>query len=166
MLRKKIENGTKAIAEVPNTIIGKGIIIEASRLTGKESLRIDGTLYGDIDIEGSLILGESALIEGNVHANYIIIAGTLRGDISCESVLHLASTANVFGNIKTKTIIVDEGGKLDGRYQVGEESTSVPPLLTQISEGDAKNKSTRSYLDKSIEIIDLNESKSGSKSNE
>ena len=114
--------GKKTVApqvEVPGTVIGQGITLESALLTGQESVRIDGMFLGDVDLDGSLILGETGSIEGRVHAKYIIVAGTVRGNIECDTVLHISPTARVYGDIKTNSIIVDEGGQLNGRYQVG-----------------------------------------------
>jgi len=142
--------------DVPGTVIGKGITLEAALLTGKESVRIDGVFLGDVDLEGSLILGETGSIEGSIHAKYIIVAGTVNGSIECDTTLHVSPTARVNGGIKTNTIIVDEGGKLNGRYQVGEipamiNGESQPLLPTPESEAASGEKS---YLAKSLEIVD------------
>ncbi|MCL1988836.1 MAG: polymer-forming cytoskeletal protein [Firmicutes bacterium] len=148
--------GKKAVipqVEVPGTVIGKGITLEAAVLTGKESVRIDGVFLGDVNLDGSLILGETGSIEGTVKAKYIILAGLVRGNIDCDGTLHVSSTARINGDIKTNSIIVDEGGQLNGRYQVGElpmvSADKQPLLSTSSSKGDDK-----SYLDKSLEIID------------
>ena len=95
--------GKKTVApqvDVPNTVIGKGITLESALLTGKESVRIDGVFYGDVDLDGSLILGETGTIEGNVHAKYIIAAGLVKGNVECDTVLHVSPTARIYGDIK------------------------------------------------------------------
>ena len=118
--------GKKNVApqvEMPNTVIGKGISLESALLTGKESVRIDGVYLGDVDLDGSLILGDTGVIEGFVRAKYVIIAGQMRGNIECSATVHISSTARVTGDIKSQSIIVDEGGQLNGRYQVGEVPT-------------------------------------------
>ena len=142
--------------DVPDTVIGRGITLEAALLTGKESVRVDGVFLGDVNLGGSLILGETGTIEGNVRGKYVIVAGHVKGNIECEGILHISSTARVYGDIKAASIIVDEGGQLSGRYQVGEASTMIgmdkQPLLT---EGvDSSQSSEKSYLDKSLEIVD------------
>lgn len=151
--------GKKTVApqvEVPGTVIGKGITLETALLTGKESVRIDGILLGDVDLDGSLILGETGCIEGKVHAKYIIIAGLVRGNIECDTVLHVSPTARVNGDIRANSIIVDEGGQLNGRYQVGESPAMIgaenQPLLPNSSE--TRSTGEKSYLDKSLEIVD------------
>jgi cytoskeletal protein CcmA (bactofilin family) len=142
--------------DMPVTVIGKGINIEAAKLTGNESVRIDGHFIGEVDLNSSLILGETGVIEGNTHAKYIVVGGTVRGDVSCDTVLHISPTAKVDGDIRTNSIIVEEGGQLNGRYQVGETPSlakpEVQPLLTS-DRTDRPNRD-RSYLEKSLEIVD------------
>ncbi|MCL2420772.1 MAG: polymer-forming cytoskeletal protein [Defluviitaleaceae bacterium] len=171
-----------APVELPNTIIGNGTTLEAALLTGKESIRIDGTFYGNVDLEGNLILGDTGVIEGNVHAKYIIAAGQIKGNVECDTVLHVASTALINGDIRARSIIVDDGGQLNGSYQVGEVKTlsssdeEVPPLLPDPTpelkieaapkpetkpETDYLNRpyfdksyTNKSYLERSFEIVD------------
>ena len=147
---------SKMRVDVPNTIIGLGITVEAVRLSGKESVRIDGNFFGDIDLDGSLILGESGVIEGRTRASYIVVAGTVRGDIVCDSILHIASTAVINGDITANKIIVDEGGQFNGRSQVGEgqilERLQSQPMFAEI-ETSEKRLESRSYLDRATEII-------------
>jgi cytoskeletal protein CcmA (bactofilin family) len=127
-------------------------------LAGSESVRIDGTFLGDVELDGSLILGETGTIEGKVRGKYIIVAGQIRGNIECEGVLHISSSARVNGDITAASIIVDEGGQLNGRHQVGEVPTMISaesqPLLTDTAPEETPRKSEKSYLDKSIEIVD------------
>jgi len=151
--------GKKTVApqvEVPATVIGKGITLEAALLTGKESVRIDGVFIGDVKLDGSLILGETGSIEGTVNAKYIILAGLVRGNIECDGILHVSSTARVNGDIRTNAIIVDEGGQLNGRYNVGDSpdmiSTENQPLLPNSLPEDKLEE--KSYLAKSLEIVD------------
>ena len=107
--------------DTPSTVIGKGVYLEAVRMSGQESVRIDGIYKGAIDIDGSLVLGDSGSITGDVSANYFLVAGEVNGNITCETQLHFASTARVFGDIKATSLVVDEGSQVTGRYSVGTE---------------------------------------------
>jgi cytoskeletal protein CcmA (bactofilin family) len=106
--------------DVPNTIVGKGIVLEAARMSGNESIRIDGDYHGEIDIDASLVLGDTSVVTGDIRARYIVVAGQVNGNITCDTVLHFASTAQVYGNINTQSLIMDEGSQVRGRYMVGE----------------------------------------------
>ena len=114
----------KKVAEqalnAPNTVIGEGMSIEAIRMSGQESVRIDGTYKGNLELDGSLVLGDSGVIVGNVEASYFLVAGEITGNIKCHTQLHFASTAKVIGDIEAQSLIVDEGSQVTGRYRVGE----------------------------------------------
>ncbi|MDR1663820.1 MAG: polymer-forming cytoskeletal protein [Clostridiales bacterium] len=109
--------------DAPSTVISRGIQLEAASMTGGESVRIDGVFRGNIDIDGSLVLGDSGTVIGDITANMIVVAGRVSGNIRCGSMLHFASTAKVSGDIETQSLIVDEGSQISGRYTVGE----IPP---------------------------------------
>ena len=150
MFRKDKKKAAAPQVELPNTIIGDGITLESALLTGKESIRIDGTFYGNIDLDGSLILGDTSVVEGSIHAKYIIAAGKIVGNIDCDTTLHVSHTAQINGDIKANSLIVDEGGQLNGGYRVGETpalSAETQPLLPDANED-------KSYLEKSFEISD------------
>ncbi|MCL2528381.1 MAG: polymer-forming cytoskeletal protein [Defluviitaleaceae bacterium] len=104
----------------PNTVIGEGMYLEAARMTGQESVRIDGVYKGAIEIDGSLVLGDSGSVTGDVQANYFLVAGEMMGNIECHTQLHFASTAKVTGDVYAQSLIVDEGSQVTGRYRVGE----------------------------------------------
>ena len=101
------------------TVIGKGFTIHAARFTcsDTESMQIDGTIVGDVDIDGVLTLSDSGRIDGDVTCGSTRIAGRVSGDIHCRHTLHLASTADVTGDITTTTLIVDDGAVFIGRCQ-------------------------------------------------
>jgi len=108
----------------PSTVIGKGIYLEAIRMSGQESIRVDGMYKGAIETEGSLVLGDSGSIIGDVSANYFLVAGEMTGNIKCATQLHLASSAKVSGNIQAASLIVDEGCQVSGSYSIGAEKLS------------------------------------------
>ena len=101
------------------TIIGKGFTIQAARFTcdESESMRIDGTVLGDIDVDGVLNVSESGQVDGNISAGFVRVAGRVNGNVYCRNALHLTATADVVGDVRTATFIVDDGAVLLGRCQ-------------------------------------------------
>jgi len=118
MFFKKTGSVTTAELDAPGTVIGKDIYLEAVRLTGQESIRIDGTFKGEIDLDGSLVLGDTGNIYGDVIANYFLVAGEVDGNITCSTQLHIAATAKVIGDIQTPSLVMDEGCQVFGRCNV------------------------------------------------
>ena len=101
------------------TVIGRGFTIHAAHFTcsDDESMRIDGTVIGNIEIDGVLNLSETGRIDGNVSCGSTRIAGRVKGGINCRNALHLASTADITGDIYTTTLIIDDGAIFTGRCQ-------------------------------------------------
>ncbi|MCL2215486.1 MAG: polymer-forming cytoskeletal protein [Defluviitaleaceae bacterium] len=120
----KKSNAPTASLDAPNTVIGKGMYLEAARLSGNESVRIDGIYKGQIDIDGSLVLGDSGSVAGDVRANYFLVAGEVTGNINCSSQLHFASTAKIFGDVQASSLIVDEGAQVSGKYAIGAQKVA------------------------------------------
>ena len=113
------------------TVIGKGFTIHAARFTcaESESMRIDGTVVGNVDIDGVLNLSDSGRVDGDITCGSTRIAGKVLGNISCRHALHLASTADVTGDISTTTLIVDDGAVFLGRCQTNMTAIAEVPGL-------------------------------------
>ena len=105
----------KEYTKPANTFIDKGITLRAKRLSGSESVRIDGLLVGDVDLDGYLQVGDTGRIEGSVQASYALIAGEVLGNILCRATVHLSATAKVHGDITTGRIVIDEGAVFYGQ---------------------------------------------------
>jgi len=122
----------KKVAEqalnAPNTVIGEGMSIEAIRMTGAESVRIDGTYKGNLELDGSLVLGDNGVIHGDVEASYFLVAGEITGNIKCNTQLHYASTAKITGNVEAQSLIVDEGSQVTGTYRIGTPRANPPAI--------------------------------------
>jgi len=54
------------------------------RISGEGALRIEGTVRGDVAVNGPAEVAEGASIEGNVSAESLEIGGTLLGDVSSQ----------------------------------------------------------------------------------
>jgi len=121
----------KGKEEKTSTIIGKNTELKGT-LKDKESVRIDGKFEGEIEIEGSLLIGEEAIIRANIKAKSVGIAGRVFGDINCEEKVELLSTGSLEGKVRASDLTIAEGGFFNGECkmnpQVGagvEENISV-----------------------------------------
>jgi len=103
------------------TVISKGFTIQDAYFTcgDSESMRIEGTVIGDIDIDGVIIIGDSGYVDGNVRASSVRIAGRVYGNVQCRHALHLTSTADIVGDINAPSLIIDNGAVLVGYCQAG-----------------------------------------------
>lgn len=102
-----------------STLIGKG-----SELIGdfsvKGSARIDGKITGNVNVSGTLLVGATGSINGNVSANAIVVGGEVLGDITAPEKTELTATARVLGDVATKVIVIDENAVFQGRCDMNQ----------------------------------------------
>ncbi|MGJ8661544.1 MAG: bactofilin family protein, partial [Bacteroidota bacterium] len=87
--------------------------VEGTKLIGEllteSSIRIDGEIQGNVNCAGKVLIGESALIKGNLICNEAEIEGTVEGDLKIDTLLVLREKARISGNINTAKIEVHQG---------------------------------------------------------
>ncbi|MCL2375521.1 MAG: polymer-forming cytoskeletal protein [Firmicutes bacterium] len=95
------------------TLIAADIVIKGN-LSTEKSLRIDGKLIGGIDKALGVIVGESAVIEGNITADAVLVGGTIKGNITAADGIEILPNAKVIGDIKTNILSIGEGAVFEG----------------------------------------------------
>jgi cytoskeletal protein CcmA (bactofilin family) len=81
--------------------------------------RIDGEVSGNIELEGKLVVGEQAVIDGDVQCSQATVSGTIKGKITVSELLLLQSTAKVEGDIVTARLAVEPGAEFTGSCSMG-----------------------------------------------
>lgn len=82
------------------------------------SLRVDGTLEGAVDNARHVIVGDGGKIVGDVAAEIVVCGGDIEGNV-CADMLEVLGKASIKGDIRAKKMIVEEGGRIDGRCTIG-----------------------------------------------
>jgi cytoskeletal protein CcmA (bactofilin family) len=100
------------------TFFGPNVTVEGT-VSGSESVLIEGSVRGKINLTGDLRVGTKARIEATVHAKNVTVEGKVTGDISADERVELVTTATVEGNIKAPKIVVAEGAKFRGSVDMG-----------------------------------------------
>ena len=100
------------------TFIAPNILIEGT-ISGSEPVVVEGTIRGNVNLSGDLLLGTKARVEATLHARNVIIEGKLTGDVSADEKVELVATATVDGNIRAPKIVVAEGAKFRGNVDMG-----------------------------------------------
>ncbi len=121
MFSKKKKNAVAAdirtTSRTIETIIGEGVVIEGT-IHGEATIRVDGTVKGNTDIKGCLIIGETGVVTGDVITDRILIAGNMTGNIDATERVELVSGGNLVGDIVTKSLIVADGAMFDGNCRM------------------------------------------------
>ena len=93
------------------TIIGEDTVITGT-IRAEGAVRIDGRVEGDICTEGLLIVGEGAIVVGNVYAGTVVSRGLIVGDIVASEEVQLLDSASLNGTVRTPVFLADDGALL------------------------------------------------------
>jgi cytoskeletal protein CcmA (bactofilin family) len=93
------------------SIISADLVVTGT-LKSSGDVQIDGRIEGDV-YAANLVIGEKAVIHGDVAAEEIQVRGRVEGSIRARKVL-LASTCHVQGNILHEAFAVETGAYFDG----------------------------------------------------
>jgi cytoskeletal protein CcmA (bactofilin family) len=117
-----------------NAFLGKDTEFEG-KLSFNGAVRIDGRLKGEIFTEGTLIVGESAVIASNINVSHIIVSGEIRGNIEASDRIEVHAPGKVFGNIQAPTVIIDEGVVFEGNCRMHPTKGTDEKKVAVIREG-------------------------------
>lgn len=87
----------------------------SGKLFCRGSTRIGGTIEGEVQSEGLLIVEEGAKINANVKADEVVIQGVVEGRLEAGSRVELCASSVFIGDIVTPCLVVKEGAQFDGR---------------------------------------------------
>ncbi|MGZ5784920.1 MAG: bactofilin family protein [Ramlibacter sp.] len=114
----------------------KSLIAQGSRIDGNlsfiDGLRVDGEVVGDIRANAEqssiLVISEAAVVQGEIHADHVIVNGTVRGPIYAKDLLELQPKARIEGDVYYKAIEMHLGAVIAGQLRPL-EALEEKPLL-------------------------------------
>lgn len=87
------------------------------------TMRIDGKVDGEIISNHTLIIGETAEIDGAVKVMTVVCGGQVTGEIESGDSLHLVKPSKVKARIQTKSLLVEEGVIFNGQCEMPESGS-------------------------------------------
>jgi cytoskeletal protein CcmA (bactofilin family) len=91
------------------------------------TLRIDGNFLGNATASW-IVVGEEAVIKGDLKASGIFIGGRIDGNVNADDVVEIKPTGYFFGDICSKRLVIAEGGIFVGRSIRHEDETRLIDL--------------------------------------
>lgn len=113
---------TEGSLEIRGSIVGNVEALGKLNVTGaiqgnsqaSEIYAEGAKITGDLRSEGSIKVGQSTVIIGNVFASSAVIAGAIKGDIDVQGPVVLDASAIVMGDIKSKSVQINNGAVIEG----------------------------------------------------
>ena len=109
----------KSSVDSVDTLIGVNTVLQGD-LEFSGGLRVDGQVTGNIKSldgnSGTLVLSESAVIEGNIVVPHVVVNGHVNGNIVANERLELQTKAVIKGDVRYKAVEMALGASVNGAF--------------------------------------------------
>lgn len=109
----------------------RGVIFEG-KLEASGTLRIDSTAKGTLVSHETLILGEHAVIEGQIFGQRVLIEGRFTGTIQARGPVEIRSNAIVSANIDTPCLVLEPGSVFEGECRIPNGNEETRPITIAV----------------------------------
>jgi cytoskeletal protein CcmA (bactofilin family) len=81
-------------------------------------LTFEGKLEGEINSDGTLLVGDSAVINGNINVNSAVLRGKINGNVVAKEKIEIKTKTELFGDIRSSKLSIEEGVTFVGKTEV------------------------------------------------
>jgi cytoskeletal protein CcmA (bactofilin family) len=108
--------------EADNTTIN--LISNGTDITGdiksNGDIRIDGTLKGNLNTKGKVVIGTTGKVIGEVVCKNSEVSGSIEGKITVGQLLNLKASSKILGDIATSKLSIEPGAMFSGNCKMSE----------------------------------------------
>lgn len=108
----------KSVAKSRKNLSSVNMVSEGTEIIGtlktKNDIRIAGSVDGQAQVSGKIIVASSGHIDGNIDSTDADIAGRVEGEVHVSSKLTLRQSAVVEGDLYAQSLVVEEGATFNG----------------------------------------------------
>jgi cytoskeletal protein CcmA (bactofilin family) len=98
-------------------------------------LTFEGKLEGEIQTDGLLNMGDTAVVTGNINAQSVVVRGKLNGNINAKEKIEIKAKAELFGDIRATKLVVEEGVTFVGKTEVNPNKVAPTPPPVRSTDG-------------------------------
>ena len=118
------------------------VVGEHARMEGKfditDSIQIECEVGGELNVGGTLVIGEKGTVNATVQTVDAIILGHYEGNMIATGNVEIAETGRVSGNIQTDSLVISKGGFFNGNITKMNESGARQVVAIDEKRGDQK----------------------------
>ena len=111
------------MTETEQSFLDRGASFEG-KISFSGAVRIDGHFRGDARAPGTLVIGESGVVEANLEVGRVVVHGTLTGDVTARERIEIGSSGIVTGTLRAPILVVEEGAQVSAKIEMGAGSAS------------------------------------------
>lgn len=100
--------------KVSSTLITQGITVKGI-VGGEGVVQVEGVVEGEFHMVGAVIVSETGVVRGPISADVVRVAGKVEGNVTAREHMRLEQTGTLIGDVSTASLVVEDGGCLNGR---------------------------------------------------
>lgn len=108
------------------TMIAMGTTVNGD-IESEADMRIDGNIIGHVYCKARVVLGESGIIQGDLHAANADVFGTVNGNVMAKDTLCLKSKSTINGNIETARLQIEPNAVFNGQCKMTNTAAAALP---------------------------------------
>lgn len=120
----KRPDGELETVDTAATYVGSDAQVEGT-IRGKGVLRIEGRVTGQIEHEGTVVVGPKAEVRAKMRVRELIVQGYVEGSINAER-CEIADSARIVGDVRAQRLSVAEGASIVGDLAANQPEKSEP----------------------------------------
>ena len=97
-----------------HSLLGKDVLFKGEIHTNSHSFRVEGVVEGTIHSTGEVSIAPGGLVKGTILAKHLVVTGRAEGTMKISDCLEIHGTGYVEGDVEVGSLVVDEGGILQG----------------------------------------------------
>ena len=121
--------------KVASTLITQGVTIKGT-VEGEGVVQVEGVVEGEFSMVGAVIVADTGVVRGPITADVVRVAGKVEGNVTAREHMRLEQTGTLIGDVATASLVVEDGGCLNGRSTMTKAPEPDPELRTVQDLGD------------------------------
>ena len=100
--------------KVSSTLITQGITVKGT-IKGEGVVQVEGVVEGEFHMVGAVIVADTGVVCGPITADVVRVAGKVEGNVTAREHMRLEQSGSLIGDVATASLVVEDGGCLNGR---------------------------------------------------
>jgi cytoskeletal protein CcmA (bactofilin family) len=121
------------------TSLGRGVRLKGT-LEGSGEVRLEGHVEGQLRVQGRVLVAAGGELRGDIEGHEVVLEGAVHGEVHARERLVLAASGLLMGGIVSPRLVIEEGGRFQGRCRMtrGETRHEAEPAGPPKGEGDPR----------------------------
>ena len=125
---EKQDGKNGAMGEGALSIIAAGMTVSGD-IDSSGVVKVEGRVDGSIRSARQVLVGRQGSVHGDIETREAVIGGAVEGTITASERVEIQATASVQGDIVARTIVVAEGGKINGAVRMEDGKPGTRPAM-------------------------------------